>query len=55
MFIYVFEGVLNLIDTYKKWCKAVKTNKSKMNYARYQYAMSYIEVNLKTTEETLSE
>ena len=55
MLIYVFEGVSNIIDTYDKCRKAVKTNKSKENYARYQDAISYIEVKLKTTEETLRE
>ena len=55
MLIYVFEGVSNLIDTYDKCRKAVKTNKSKENYARYQDAISYIEIKLKTTEETLRE
>ena len=55
MLIYVFEGVSNSIGTYDKCRKAVKTNKSKENYARYQDATSYIEVKLKTTEETLRE
>ena len=53
--IYVFEGVSNSIDTYGKCRKAVKANKSKENCARYQDAISYIEVKLKTSEETLRE
>ena len=36
MLIDVFEGVSNIIDTYDKCRKAVKTNKSKENYARYE-------------------
>ena len=55
MLIYVFEGFSNLIDTYDKCHKAVKANNPKENYVRYQDAMSYIEVKLKTTEETLRE
>ena len=55
MLIYVFEGLPNMIDTYDKCRKAVKANKLKQNYARYQDAISYIEVKLKTTEETLRE
>ena len=53
--IYVLEGVSNLIDTYNKCRKALKANNWKKNYARYQDAISYIEVKLKTTEETLRE
>ena len=55
MLIYVFEGFSNLIDTYDKYHKAVKANNPKENYVRYQDAMSYIEVKLKTTKETLRE
>ena len=55
MLIYVLEGVSNLTDTCNKCCKAVKTNNSKENYARYQDVISYIEVKLKTTEESLRE
>ena len=33
----------------------MKTNNSKENYARYQDVISYIEVKLKTTEESLRE
>ena len=55
MLIHVLEGVSNLTDTCNKCCKAVKTNNSKENYARYQDVISYIEVKLKTTEETLRE
>ena len=55
MLIYVFEGLPYMIDTYDKCRKAVKANKLKQNYARYQDAISYIEVKLKTTEETLRE
>ena len=50
MLIYVFEGFSNLIDTCDKCHKAVKANNPKENYVRYQDAMSYIEVKLKTTE-----
>ena len=53
--IYVLEGVSNLIYTYNKCHKALKANNWKKNYARYQDAISYIEVKLKTTEETLRE
>ena len=52
MLIYIFEGVSNVTDTYGEYRKAVKANNSKKN-ARYQCAISYIEVKLKTTEETL--
>ena len=55
MLIYVFEGFSNLIDTYDKCHKAMKANNPKENYVRYQDAMSYIEVKLKTAEETLRE
>ena len=55
MLIHVSEGVSNSIDTHDKCRKAVRVNKSKENYARYQDAISYIEVKLKTTEETLRE
>ena len=55
MLIYVLEGVSNLTDTYNKCRKAVKANNSKENYARYQDAISYIEVKLKSTEESLRE
>ena len=55
MLIYVLEGVSNLTDTYNKCRKAVKANNSKENYARYQDAIFYIEVKLKTTEESLRE
>ena len=52
MLIYVLEGVSNLTDTYNKCRKAVKANNSKENYARHQDAISYIEVKLKTIEES---
>ena len=55
MLIYVSEGVSNVIDSYEKCRKAVKANKSKENYAMNQDAISYIEVKLKITEETLRE
>ena len=55
MLIYVLEGVSNLTDTYNKCRKAVKANNSKENYARYHDAISYIEVKLKTTVESLRE
>ena len=35
--------------------QGLKANNRKKNYARYQGAISYIEVKLKTTEETLRE
>ena len=35
--------------------QGLKANNWKKNYARYQGAISYIEVKLKTTEETLRE
>ena len=52
MLIYVLEGVSNLTDIYNKCRKAVKANNSKENYARHQDAISYIEVKLKTIEES---
>ena len=55
MLTYVFEGASNIIDLYDKCRKAVKAYKSKENYAEYQDAISYTEVKLKTTEETLRE
>ena len=55
MLTYVFEGASNIIDLYDKCCKAVKANESKENYAKYQNTISYTEVKLKTTEETLRE
>ena len=55
LLLYVLEGVSNLTDTYNKCRKAVKANNSKENYARYQDGISYIEVKLKMTEETLRE
>ena len=55
MLIYVFEGFSILIDTYDKCHKAMKANNPKENYVRYQDAISYIEVKLKTAEETLRE
>ena len=42
-------------QTHSKCRKAVKANNSKENYARYQDAISYVEVKLKTTEEILRE
>ena len=55
MLIYVLERVSNLSDIYDKRRKAVKANNSKENYARYKDGISYIEVKLKTTQETLRE
>ena len=53
MLIYVLEGVSHLTGIYNKYRKAVKANNSKENYARHQDAISYIEVKLKTIEESL--
>ena len=55
MLIYVLEGVSHLTGIYNKCRKAVKANNSKENYARHQDAISYIEVKLKTIEESLWE
>ena len=55
MLIYVLEGVSHLTGIYNKYRKAVKANNSKENYARHQDAISYIEVKLKTIEESLWE
>ena len=55
LLLYVLEGVSKLTDTYNKCRMAVKANNSKENYARYQDGISYIEVKLKMTEETLRE
>ena len=55
MLIYVLERVSNLSDIYDKRRKAVKANNSEENYARYKDGISYIEVKLKTTQETLRE
>ena len=55
LLFYVLEGVSDLTGTYNKCRKAVKANNSKENYARYQDGISYFEVKLKMTEETLRE
>ena len=55
MLIYVLEGVSNLTYSCNKYPKAVKANNSKEIYIRYQDAISYIEVKLKTSQETVRE
>ena len=41
MWIFIFEGVSNVIDTYCEYCKAVKANNSKEN-ARYHIKVPYL-------------